>query len=109
MRTETTQTPESVLNELRSLMNEAEKVLDQAQGDAGCNFEATLTALRERLAAAQERISDVYQGVKEEVAAGAKRVDATVRENPYQALAIAAGIGLLAGVLIGRRSNSGPQ
>ena len=36
--------------------------------------------------------------------AGAKYTDETIRENPYQSMAVAAGLGLLVGVLIGRRS-----
>jgi len=41
---------------------------------------------------------------KKKVVAGAKYTDSTIRENPYRALAIAAGVGLLVGVLLGRRS-----
>ena len=107
MKTETdrtTGTPESVLNELRSLVEEAERILGDPEGSANC--EVTLAALRERLQAAQERFSAVYQDTKRKVVAGAKYADETVRDHPYQSIAIALGVGLLAGALLGRRWNS---
>lgn len=61
-------------------------------------------SLRQRFAAAQASFSEAYAGAREKVCAGAKYTDQTIRANPYQALAIAAGVGLLLGVLVGRRS-----
>jgi ElaB/YqjD/DUF883 family membrane-anchored ribosome-binding protein len=104
MKTETNagiQTPEEVLNELRSLVLEAEKILGHST--AG-NCEGTVAALRERFEAAQERLTSVYENTRRRVAAGAKRTDETIRDNPYQSIAIALGVGMLAGVLLGRRS-----
>jgi ElaB/YqjD/DUF883 family membrane-anchored ribosome-binding protein len=63
-----------------------------------------IDSLRSRFAAAQERVADAYAGARKKVIAGAKYTDTTIRENPYQSLAIAAGIGLLLGVYLGRRS-----
>ena len=104
MKTETdraTQTPEDVLNELHSLVGEVERIVAQAsQGSCSCN--TTLAALRGRVEAAQERLSAIYEGAKRNVVAGAKCADATIRDNPYQSIAIAAGVGLLAGVLLSR-------
>lgn len=66
--------------------------------------EDALAALRSRFDAAQERLAELYEGARTKVVAGAKCTDAAIRENPYQAMAIAAGVGLLVGVLLGRRS-----
>ena len=66
--------------------------------------EDAISALRTRFDAAQERFADLYEGAKKKVVAGAKCTDAAIRANPYQSLAIAAGVGLLVGVLLGRRS-----
>jgi ElaB/YqjD/DUF883 family membrane-anchored ribosome-binding protein len=108
MNTETNRIPqpaEDVLNDLRALVNEAERLLEQAPQSMG-NCEATLAALRERFESAQERFGELYTDAKRKVVAGAKYTDEAIRDNPYQSIAIAAGIGLLAGVLIGRGSNS---
>ena len=100
----TTQTPEDVLNELRSLVSDAERILGQAPGGACCDVR--VEALRERLGAAQERATELFQEGKQKVVAGARRADETIRENPYQSIAVAVGVGLLAGALLGRRWNA---
>ena len=66
--------------------------------------EDAMSALRSRFDAAQERAGELYAGARKKVVAGARCTDETIRANPYQSLAIAAGIGLLVGVLVGRRS-----
>lgn len=95
------QTPEALLNDLRTLVTEAEKIIGASVSE---HTEDAMDALRTRYAAAQERIGDLYDGAKTKVIAGAKYTDQTIRANPYQSLAIALGAGLLLGVLIGRRS-----
>jgi ElaB/YqjD/DUF883 family membrane-anchored ribosome-binding protein len=91
-------TPDTFLTDLRTLVTEAEKLLS-SQGDDTAHG----SALRERFEAAQERFSEMYTGAKKKIVAGGKYTDHAIRENPYQSLAIAAGVGLLVGVLIGRR------
>lgn len=99
---DTAQTPKELLNDLHTLVAEAEKMM----GDSLTEHTAdAVDALRTRYDAAQERISEMYEGARTKVVAGAKCTDTAIRENPYQALAIAAGVGLLAGILLGRRSN----
>ena len=101
-RTATTaQTPAALLNDLRALVTEAEKVLNDAPHADGAE---AVTTLRARFDAAQERFADLYASAKKNVTAGAKYTDDAIRANPYHSLAIALGAGLLIGVLIGRRS-----
>ena len=45
----------------------------------------------------------MYDGARKRVVAGAKCTDEAIRENPYQSLAIAGGVGLLVGLLLARR------
>jgi ElaB/YqjD/DUF883 family membrane-anchored ribosome-binding protein len=92
---------EALLNDLRALVTQAETMLSGAPDADG---EEAVTTLRARFEAAQERFADLYASARKNVAAGAKYADDTIRANPYQALAIALGAGLLAGVLLGRRS-----
>ncbi len=97
----TAQTPKDLLNDLQALVAEAEKMM----GDSITEHTAdAVGALRARYDAAQERLGDLYEGARKRVVAGAKCTDEAIRENPYQSMAIAAGVGLLVGVLLGRRS-----
>jgi ElaB/YqjD/DUF883 family membrane-anchored ribosome-binding protein len=95
------QTPKDLLNDLHTLVAEAEKMMGDSISE---HTEDAVSALRARYDAAQERFSDLYAGARKRVVAGAKYTDETIRANPYQSIAIAAGVGLLVGVLLGRRS-----
>lgn len=95
------QTPKELLNELQTLIIEAEKMMGASLTE---HTEDAMSALRTRFDTAQERLGVMYEGAKQRVVAGAKCTDQTIRANPYQSLAIAAGVGLLMGVLLGRRS-----
>jgi ElaB/YqjD/DUF883 family membrane-anchored ribosome-binding protein len=96
-----TATPKELLDELHALVSEAEKMIgetaSEATGDA-------LGALRSRYEDMQEQLTELYSTAKKKVIAGAKYTDETIRENPYQSMAVAAGLGLLVGVLLGRRT-----
>jgi ElaB/YqjD/DUF883 family membrane-anchored ribosome-binding protein len=97
----TAQSPKELLHDLHALVAEAEKLV----GDSVTEHSAEVVdSLRDRFSDAQERLTEAYAGARKKVIAGAKYTDTTIRENPYQALAVAAGLGLLIGVLLGRRS-----
>jgi len=95
-----TQTPQDLLTDLRLLVSEAEKMLGDSLTE---HSEDAIHALRARFDAAQERMSELYAGARTKVIAGAKYTDESIRANPYQSMAIAAGVGLLVGVLVTRR------
>jgi ElaB/YqjD/DUF883 family membrane-anchored ribosome-binding protein len=82
--------------DLRTLVDDAETLL-RATANAGSaelqeRAQATLQELRTRLTA-----------LEEQVRARARDVDSYVRDNPWQAVAVAGGIALLFGLLMGRR------
>ncbi len=94
------QSPKDLLDDLHTLVTEAEKVLAETNSThAG----ETMAALRSRLDSAQARLSELYSTAKQRTIAGAKFTDETIRSNPYQSIAVAAGVGLLVGILLGRR------
>ena len=98
---DTAHTPKDLLHELQALVAEAEVMIADSVTEPPAE---AIDSLRSRFVAAQERFADAYAGARKKVIAGAKYTDETIRANPYQSLAIAAGLGLLIGVLLGRRS-----
>ena len=82
--------------ELRALVGDAEALLRTSTGTASAaeqqQAEATLAELRARMAA-----------VEAQVRSRAREVDSYVRDNPWQAVAVAGGIALLIGLIMGRR------
>jgi len=97
---QTAQSPKDLLDELRTLVADAEKMVGESLDE---NSEQVVGALRQRYEAAQERLGEVYENARKKITQGAKYTDETIRENPYQSIAVAVGLGLLVGVLLGRR------
>jgi len=98
---DTAHTPKDLLHELQALVAEAEVMIADSVTEPPAE---AIDSLRSRFVAAQERFADAYAGARKKVIAGAKYTDTTIRENPYQSLAIAAVLGLVVGVLLCRRS-----
>ncbi len=96
-----TEKSDKFLTDLRALVTDAERLLDESQGDEEAG---NGSALRARFEAVQERFTDLYSGAKRRIVEGGKQTDKAIRENPYQSLAVTAGVALLVGVLIGRRA-----
>lgn len=93
-------TPDTFVSDLRALVTEAQKLIDASGPEANG---ADHVALRERFEAAKERFNELYTTAKKRVVDGGKYADQTIRNNPYQSIAIAAGVGMIIGILVGRR------
>jgi len=92
-----------LLSDLRALGLEAEKMIENSAAEL---TDSALTRLQEKLKYTQERFSELYGTAKQRTVAGVKYTDEVVRANPYQSVAVGAGVGLLAGFLIGRAVSS---
>ena len=88
-----------LVEDLRVLSHDAEAMLRETAGQTG----EKVTELRDRLAASLESAKATYRRLEEKAVAGAKAADATIRDHPYESIGVAFGVGLLIGVLVGRR------
>lgn len=95
------ETPEQVVEHLRSLIAEAERTLGANIGEGA---EDKLSSLRERLVDMKEKVEDGLGIAREKIVIGAKQTDTAIRAHPYESLAIALGVGVLLGALL-RRNN----
>jgi ElaB/YqjD/DUF883 family membrane-anchored ribosome-binding protein len=95
------QETQAVSQDLGQLATDAQALLAATADVAG----EKVSAARQRLAAALERAKEIGGCVRAKTVEGAKVVDQTVRENPYQAIAIGVGIGALLGFLVARRGS----
>ncbi|HTJ78910.1 MAG TPA: hypothetical protein VL357_07920 [Rariglobus sp.] len=98
---DTAESPEQLIENLRTLITEAEKTLGATFTEGA---EDQLGDLRERLESARDKAQSLFEGARQKVTAGAKQADATIRSHPYESLAVALGVGVLLGALL-RRSN----
>jgi ElaB/YqjD/DUF883 family membrane-anchored ribosome-binding protein len=55
---------------------------------------------RKRLAATLDRGKEVYGRVRDKAVESARTVDTTVRDHPYEAIAISLGVGAVIGLLV---------
>jgi ElaB/YqjD/DUF883 family membrane-anchored ribosome-binding protein len=85
-----------IAEELRTLVSDAEALLRSTANAGGADVQeraqATLQELRARLSALEDTVRS-----------RARDVDSYVRDNPWQAVAVVAGIALLIGLAVGRR------
>lgn len=87
--------------DLQSVMRDAEELMKAAAGLPG----EEASELRARLAGALENAKATCRRWQSKAADAAKAADHTIREHPYESMGVAFGVGLLIGVLVGRRNN----
>ena len=90
---------QAIENDLGTLAEDARALMAATADVAG----EKVGEARKRLAAALEGGKEIYGRVREKAVEGARAADQTVRENPYQAIAIALGVGAVIGYLAARR------
>jgi len=82
----------NLMDDLRAVLADAEELLRATAGEAAPKVQEARARAEETLKHARERL----EGAGHEL-------DAKVRENPWVAVGVAAGIGLLVGVLLARK------
>jgi len=98
-----TVTRDKLVKDLKDVLNDVEQLMRQA-ASAG---EEQAAELRHRAASALESAQSRLEGMSRDVTrATQEAADATdhwVHQNPWSSIGMAAGIGILIGVLVGRR------
>ena len=94
---------ERVLGDLKALARDAEDLLKATAGDVSEKAKEA----RQRVTAALERARGTCENLQEQTLASARaaarKADTVIRDHPYESIGVGFGIGLLIGVLVGRR------
>ncbi|HEU0234539.1 MAG TPA: DUF883 family protein [Gallionella sp.] len=93
---------EKLMQDLRVVVADAEELLRATAGQAGEKVSAARERIQENLAAAKQRLAAAQDAVVTRTKEAAKVTDEYVHENPWKAVGIAAGVGLVIGMLISR-------
>lgn len=93
---------EKLMQDLRVVVADAEELLRATAGQAGDKVASARERIQESLVVAKERIVAAEEAVVEKTKQAAKATDEYVHENPWKAVGIAAGVGLVVGMLISR-------
>lgn len=100
---ENTISKEQLLGDMRVVVNDLESLLKATANSADADLRALNDRLRDRLAVAKARLLDAEHALMERGRQIARDTDDYVHQHPWTSIGVGAGIGLLLGVLIGRR------
>jgi ElaB/YqjD/DUF883 family membrane-anchored ribosome-binding protein len=93
-------TADRLLEDLQAIVTDAEELLRATAGLAGEKVQEARARAEESLSAARERLGDVRDDAMQQARDVVSSADDYVRRHPWQAVGIAAGAGLLVGMLI---------
>ena len=99
----TNNSKQKLVSDMKVVVSDAEEILRATAGVAGERMVDLRARIGERLRDAKLRLADAEAAVVDRTKAAARATDDFVNDNPWQAVGIAAGIGLLLGIIIGRR------
>ena len=94
---------EKLMEDMKVVVADAEDLLRATANQTGERIVAARTKAEESLRAARMRLVEAQASVVKKVKVAAKTTDNYVHENPWQAMGIAAVVGLVLGALISRR------
>lgn len=94
---------EDLAANLRRVISDAEDLLTATAGETGGKLGDLRARATENLARARERLTDVDAAVRDGARRAANATDDYVHDNPWSSIGAAAAIGMLIGVLLGRR------
>jgi ElaB/YqjD/DUF883 family membrane-anchored ribosome-binding protein len=93
---------DQLMNDLKSVIQDAETWL-RSSSLTGEDLKAAKEKFERTLVSAKDDLLRYQEVVVEKTKEAAKATDEYVHENPWRAIAIGAGVGLLLGVAISRR------
>ena len=94
---------DKLITDMKIVIADAEEILRATANQAGEKVGELRERIQERLRDAKVRLQDAEAALVDKTKAAARATDDFVHENPWQAVGVAAAIGLALGVLIGRR------
>ena len=98
-----TNNKEKLVSDMKVVVSDAEEILRATAGVAGEKVGELRERIIDRLRDAKVRIADAEEMLVDRTKAAARATDDYVNDNPWRAVGIAAGVGLLLGIIIGRR------
>ncbi|HQT00544.1 MAG: hypothetical protein B7Y26_09060 [Hydrogenophilales bacterium 16-64-46] len=96
-------TKEQLIHDFKTVVADAEALLKATAGQGGDAVAAVRARVEESLATAKAKMADAQAALLAKTRAAARATDEYVHVHPWQAIGIAASVGVVVGVLIGRR------
>lgn len=94
---------EKLVQDFKLVIADAEELLKATAGQVGEKVAATRDRIQDRLHTAKIKVAEAEEALLMHTRQAARATDEFVHEKPWYAVGIAAGVGLIVGLLIGRR------
>lgn len=96
-------TKAELVAEIKTVIADAEALIKATANQGGEKVDQLRSQAEASLASAKDKIEDLHEDLIEKGREAVKATDDYVQENPWKAVGIAACIGLVIGLLVGRR------
>jgi ElaB/YqjD/DUF883 family membrane-anchored ribosome-binding protein len=96
-------TTDQLMSDLKTVMTDAEALLKATSNQTGERIQEVRARAEESLRQARARVTQVEEDALKAAREMAEATEEYVRDNPWQAIGVAAGVGLLLGLVLGRR------
>ena len=94
---------DKLIQDFRIVVADAEELLRATASQAGEKVTAARERIQDSLHAAKVKLAEAEDVIVQQGRLAVRATDEYVQENPWRAVGIAAGVGLVIGLLIGRR------
>jgi len=94
---------DKLIEDLKMVAQDVEELLRATASQTGEKLAEARTRAEESLRSARMRLTEASDDIAERTRAAATAADGYVRDNPWHAVGIAAGIGFAGGLLLARR------
>lgn len=93
---------QKIIEDIKVLLNDSEELMRLSATLPGEGVEALRTRLRDHVDSARGALEDAQANAQSRYRAGVDCTEKYVKDNPWQSLGIAAGVGFLVGLLVSR-------
>ena len=96
-------TRDKFVQDMKTVISDAEELLRATANQAGDKIGVARERIQDSLRQAKVKLADAEAVVRERAQQAARDTEEYVRDNPWRAIGVAAGIGLVLGLILSRR------
>jgi ElaB/YqjD/DUF883 family membrane-anchored ribosome-binding protein len=93
---------QKIIEDIKVLLNDAEELVRLSATLPGEGVDALRMRLRDHVDSARNALDDAQASAKGRYVASVESTERYVKDNPWQSLGIAAGVGFLVGLIVSR-------
>jgi len=101
--TEDSVTFDKLAGDFRAVVQDAENILKATAGELGDTLGAKTKEARERLSSSLENAKATCRQLEGKARAGVRATENVIRDHPVESVGVAFGVGIILGILLGRR------